>query len=290
MKKNINIRKINRCLGKVHFTYTPIRKKILTNNLKYINILVVKNERRPTMTNKELLANKMNWILEEMNCSKTEFLKKCNFIDSISKPTFLNLFNKDNGKDMPSVDTLITIIRTCHMYGNERLKKVSFDFLLDNNYINLDRENLTIYEEIGLTNKTIEYLKTENTIGQFERDTLRGMNIFINKVKIWFFTYISYQDYIKDLIYAIEDRDISKAKKYLNIVKFKKFLCYSIPSFESEIKKFDQEQNIENLIRIMPYLDTINDKIHYYIYNCISDYLKDTDLDIYDIPLSNEEK
>lgn len=65
--------------------------------------------------------------------NKKEFLNACRmFSPSISKPTILNAINGKN-TIAPTIETLSTIIKVCQTSNNEKLKLISYDFLLNDN-------------------------------------------------------------------------------------------------------------------------------------------------------------
>ena len=113
------------------------------------------------MNNSEL-SYKLKYILHELGLNKTEFLNACRvFSPSISKPTILNAINGKN-TIAPTIETLSTIIKVCQTSGNEKLKYISYDFLLNDNIKEIEAKNSSVYQEIGLNDDVIERLKQFN--------------------------------------------------------------------------------------------------------------------------------
>lgn len=110
------------------------------------------------MSTKELSC-KLKYILTELGVNKQEFLKLCQqYSPSISKPTVLNAINGKNNT-MPTIETLSTFIKVCQNSGDEKLKGVSYDFLLGDDTTKIEEANAQKYQTIGLSDEVIERLK-----------------------------------------------------------------------------------------------------------------------------------
>ena len=110
------------------------------------------------MNNQEL-AYKLKYILHELRMNKTEFLNACRiFSPSISKPTILNAINGKN----TIAPTVETFIKVCQTSGNEKLKYISYDFLLNDTIQEIQANNAQVYQEIGLSDEVINRLKQYN--------------------------------------------------------------------------------------------------------------------------------
>lgn len=113
------------------------------------------------MNNQEL-SYKLKYILKELGVSKQEFLKLCQrFSPSISKPTVLNAINGKN-TILPTIETLSVFIKVCQSSGNEKIRNISYDFLLNDNIKEIEAKNASIYQSIGLSDDVIERLKQYN--------------------------------------------------------------------------------------------------------------------------------
>lgn len=147
------------------------------------------------MNNSEL-SYKLKYILKELGLNKTELLEECRkYNPSLSKPTLLNAINGKN-KNTPSIDTLSAIINVCKMSGNPKLKYISFDFLLNQNIQEIEAKNVTIYQEIGLSDEVISRLK------QFNHPLYFGYGNIINS----FFAHTSgkYWEYLQQYKWTVD--------------------------------------------------------------------------------------
>lgn len=114
------------------------------------------------MNNSEL-SYKLKYILRELGLNKKELLEQCRkYNPSLSKPTLLNAINGKN-KNTPSIDTLSAIINVCKMSDNPKLQFISFDYLLNENIQDVQANNITVYQETGLSDDVIARLKQYNT-------------------------------------------------------------------------------------------------------------------------------
>lgn len=114
------------------------------------------------MNNSEL-SYKLKYILKELGLNKKELLEQCRkYNPSLSKPTLLNAVNGKN-KNTPSIDTLSAIINVCKMSDNPKLQFISFDYLLNENIQDVQANNITVYQETGLSDDVIARLKQYNT-------------------------------------------------------------------------------------------------------------------------------
>ena len=160
--------------------------------------------------NNDELSYKLKYILTELGMNKKEFLQACRkFSPSISKPTILNAINGKN-TIAPTIETLSTIIKVCQTSGNEKLKYISYDFLLNDNIKEIEAKNSAIYQSIGLNDEVINRLKQYNHPFYYDYGNI------IN----YFFTYIP-SHYWKYLEMFKRSSDI---KENLNTKKIKEVL------------------------------------------------------------------
>ena len=107
---------------------------------------------------KKNLSQKLNYILKELNMNRKQFIEACNKVNiSISKPTILNAIN-GKSKGLPKLETIDTIIKVCKNSNNEKLQKISYDYLMNESIDNINNENISIHYKTGLSDKAIEIL------------------------------------------------------------------------------------------------------------------------------------
>lgn len=204
------------------------------------------------MTNSEL-SYKLKYILNELGVNKQEFLKLCQkFSPSLSKPTVLNAINGKN-TTLPTIETLSAFVKVCQTSGNEKLKNISYDFLLNDNIQEIEAKNSEIYQSIGLSDDVINRLKQYNHPFYFDYSNI------IN----YYFTYIpsNYWNYLnmlkisseidKKLDKAIKknDIDIKDIKEIIKLINDERLLEYIERNFkniyELYIKLNNNQKNID---------------------------------------------
>lgn len=112
--------------------------------------------------NGQKLADKLKWILRELGMNKKQFLEVCKlYSPSLSKPTILNAINGKN-KTFPSIETLSIIIKVCQISNNEKIRYISYDFLLNDNIEEIEAKTSQVYQEIGLADDVINRLRQHN--------------------------------------------------------------------------------------------------------------------------------
>lgn len=177
------------------------------------------------MNNGEL-AYKLKYILHELGMNKTEFLNACKvFSPSISKPTILNAINGKN-TIAPTIETLSVIIKVCQTSGNEKLKYISYDFLLNDNIKEVEAHNASIYQSIGLSDDVINRLKQFNHPLYFDYGNIINYLLFHTAGKYW-----------KNLEILKLSSDIKNEIKKENI------------NIKEILKKFDNDTFLEYLKR-----------------------------------------
>lgn len=136
------------------------------------------------MNNKEL-SYKLKYILRELGVNKKEFLELCRkYSPSISKPTILNAINGKN-TIAPTIETLSTIIKVCQTSNNEKLKYISFDFLLNDNIREIEAKNSSVYQEIGLSDEVISKLKQLNHPIYYNYCNIINYFLIYTPIKYW---------------------------------------------------------------------------------------------------------
>ena len=152
--------------------------------------------------NKTNLSNKLNWILKELKMNKTEFIKECNKVNKyISKPTILNAIN-GNSKGLPKLETIDTIIKVCKASNNEKLKNISYDYLMNEDINNISEDNIQIGKNLYLSDKSIARLK--NSCMMADSNIISDFIDFIPE-EFW-----EYQSYIKNTCNIQRRINISK--------------------------------------------------------------------------------
>lgn len=120
-------------------------------------------ENNNKLINNEDLTRKLNYILKELGITKKKFLEECQkYNPSMSKPTIINMF-KGKNTTTPTLQTLMTVIKVCQNSNNENLKRVSFNYLLNDGIYDIEAKNTQIFDELGLNDDSVEVLKRLNT-------------------------------------------------------------------------------------------------------------------------------
>lgn len=196
------------------------------------------------------LSYKLKYILKELGLNKKELLEECRkYNPSLSKPTLLNAINGKN-KNTPSIDTLSTIINVCKMSGNPKLMYISFDYLLNENIQDVQANNITIYQELGLSDDAIERLKLYNTPIICEKMNMVNYFLYHTSGVYW-----RYLDMLKRT-YEIQD-NINNIEKILEIFDDGWFLFYLEDNFKNiydmykHLKNNDKKVNLEKLDELL---------------------------------------
>lgn len=141
--------------------------------------------------NKVNLSIKLNTILKELKMNKKEFIAACNEVNPyISKPTILNAIN-GNSKGLPKLETIDTIIKVCKKSDNEKLKNISYDYLMDEYIDNISKDNISIGKELYLSDTSIKKLK--------HCFMLADSNIISNFIDFIPSDFWEYQSYMKNI-------------------------------------------------------------------------------------------
>ena len=200
--------------------------------------------------NKTNLSNKLNWILKELKMNKTEFIKACNKVNKyISKPTILNAIN-GNSKGLPKLETIDTIIKVCKASNNEKIKNISYDYLMNEDINNISEDNIQIGKNLYLSDKSIAKLK--NSYMMADTNIISDFIDFIPE-DFW-----EYQSYIKNTCNIQRKINISKNfyKKIQseNIFSLVELYC---DFKKSELKIIKQEKTKKQ------YKDYLLNKLYY---------------------------
>lgn len=188
------------------------------------------------MNNSEL-SYKLKYILHELGMNKTEFMEACRvFSPSISKPTILNAINGKN-TIAPTIETLSTIIKVCQTSGNEKLKNISYDFLLNDNIKEVEAKNSSLYQSIGLSDEVISKLKQYNHPLYY--DYLNIINYYFIHIPANYWKYLEMLKITCDIKNAIN----SIRKNKMNIKEMLKL-------FDNDVYLEYIERNFKNIYDI----------------------------------------
>lgn len=209
------------------------------------------------MNNGEL-SYKLKYILHELGMNKTEFLTACKvFSPSISKPTILNAINGKN-TIAPTIETLSTIIKVCQTSGNEKLKYISYDFLLNDNIKEVEAANAVVYQSIGLSDDVINRLKEFNHSLYFDYGNI--INYFFTRVPAKYWKYLEMFKRTSDILNELKKKEVSK-KALLKLFDDDVYLEYLERNFRNiydvylrikgEERFLDEMDNLKELIKIL---------------------------------------
>lgn len=207
------------------------------------------------MNNSEL-SYKLKYILHELGMNKKEFLNACRmFSPSISKPTILNAINGKN-TIAPTIETLSTIIKVCQTSNNEKLKLISYDFLLNDNIQEIEAKNARIYQEIGLSDDVINRLKQYNHPLYYNYSNI--INYYLYHLPATYFKYLEYLTITSEIQIELHKTkyDIKQIIKYFDNDAYLEYMernfrnIYDI-FLKIKNKKEVNDTNLSNLLNIV---------------------------------------
>lgn len=111
------------------------------------------------------LSEKMKKIVKELNMTQDTFIKNIQeqnreqgtkMSESSLKKIFSGTYNKDNRPTILTIDKIITYLKSLN---NPKFNNISYDYLLNDDNINLSNENININKITKLTDETIENIK-----------------------------------------------------------------------------------------------------------------------------------
>ncbi len=188
--------------------------------------------------------------------NKKEFLNACRmFSPSISKPTILNAINGKN-TIAPTIETLSTIIKVCQTSNNEKLKLISYDFLLNDNIQEIEAKNARIYQEIGLSDDVINRLKQYNHPLYYNYNNI--INYYLYHLPATYFKYLEYLKITSDIQNELNNTKYN-LKKIIKYFDDDSYLEYMERNFKSiydiflkiKNKKEVNDTNLLNLLNIV---------------------------------------
>lgn len=205
------------------------------------------------MNNSEL-SYKLKYILKELGLNKKELLEECKkYNPSLSKPTLLNAINGKN-KNTPSIDTLSAIINVCKMSGNPKLKCISFDFLLNDNIKEINAKNISIYQEIGLSDDVISKLKQLNHPIYYDYCNIINYFFIYTPIKYWkYLGMLQITNNIKKYVKIKNQEEILKQfynDEYLEYIERNFKNIYDIYLILKSNKEIDWKQ-LDSLLEIL---------------------------------------
>ena len=227
------------------------------------------------------LSYKLKYILNELGMNKTEFLNACKmFNPCISKPTILNVINGKN-KTFPTVETLNVIIKVCKTYGNEKIRYISYDFLLNDNIKEIEAQNSLIYQSIGLSDEVITKLEQFNNPLYFDYGNIINYYLTYMPSKYWKTLNMLKlsNDIYKTLNKEIKKHDIENIKKILKLFNNDILLEYIERNFKNiydlyiKIKHNENDIIINKLEKLRNLLKILIEYLEYKINEMNKDFL-----------------
>lgn len=213
------------------------------------------------MNNKEL-SYKLKYILHELGMNKTEFLNACRlFSPSISKPTILNAINGKN-TIAPTIETLSTIIKVCQTSNNEKLKYISYDFLLNDNIQEIEANNAQIYQEIGLSDEVINRLKQYNHPLYYNYNNI--INYYLYHLPATYFKYLEYLKITSDIQCELDKKeyDIVKITKYFDDDSYLEYMGRNFRNIYELLLRIRNRKEVNDL-NLMNLLDIVSSHLKY---------------------------
>jgi len=164
------------------------------------------------LINNEDLTRKLNYILKELGITKKAFLEECQkYNPSMSKPTVINMF-KGKNTTTPTLQTLMTVIKVCRNSGNENLKRVSFNYLLNDGIYDIEAKNTQIFDELGLNDDAIEVLKRLNT-DFVPLNKIDTVNYYLYHTPSKYWSYLKLLKKVYELERSIKENRINETEK-----------------------------------------------------------------------------
>lgn len=165
--------------------------------------------------NNKDLTKKLNYILKELEMNKKEFLEECQkYNPSMSKPTVINMF-KGNNTTTPTLMTLQTVIKVCQNSNNENLKRVSFNYLLNDGIEEIEAKNNQLFEELGLNDGVIATLKRFNT-DFIPLNRINIINYYLYHTPFKYWQYLELLKKTYELKKSINDKNEKNIEKILD--------------------------------------------------------------------------
>lgn len=181
------------------------------------------------MTNDEL-SYKLKYILHELGMNKKQLLDSCRvFSPSMAKQTLLHAINGNN-TIAPSIETLSAIIKVCQTSENEKLKNISYDFLLNDNIKEIEANTAQVYQEIGLSDEVINRLKQFNHPLYYDYGNI--INYFFVHTPVKYWQYLEFLKRSLDIKSELNKKEINK-KKILKIFDNDAYLEYVERNFKN---------------------------------------------------------
>ncbi len=213
------------------------------------------------MNNSEL-SYKLKYILHELGMNKKEFLNACRmFSPSISKPTILNAINGKN-TIAPTIETLSTIIKVCQTSNNEKLKLISYDFLLNDNIQEIEAKNARIYQEIGLSDDVINRLKQYNHPLYYNYNNI--INYYLYHLPATYFKYLEYLKITSDIQNELNNTkyNLKKIIKYFDDDSYLEYMERNFKSIYDIFLKIKNKKEV-NDTNLLNLLDIVSSHLKY---------------------------
>lgn len=213
------------------------------------------------MNNSEL-SYKLKYILHELGMNKKEFLNACRlFNPSISKPTILNAINGKN-TIAPTIETLSTIIKVCQTSNIEKLRNISYDFLLNDNIQEIEANTAKLYQEIGLSDDVINRLKQYNHPLYYNYSNI--INYYLYHLPVTYFKYLGYLKITSDIQNELHKNkyDIKKIIKYFDDDSYLEYMARNFKNIYDMFLKIKNKKEVDNS-KILDLLDIVSSHLKY---------------------------
>lgn len=209
--------------------------------------------------NNQNLSEKLNNILKELNMNRKEFFEACKEVNPhISKPTVLNVINGKN-KSCPSLETIDTIIKVCQKSNHILLKEISYNYLLNEEIINISDENIILNNKMHLTDKSIEVVSNLKK----SVNTSNVLNNIIENINYNFWENLGYIESLVEIQKAtdilIEHEKKNSDKKNFASIKLE-YMDFKRNELEEQKRLLTKKEYRKYLIDFLDYADIFDEK------------------------------
>lgn len=212
------------------------------------------------LINNDDLTRKLNYILRELGINKKTFLEECKkYNPSISKPTILNMLNGKN-TTTPTLQTLSTVIKVCKNSNNENLKRVSFNYLLNDGIYDIEAKNFQVFDELGLDDDTIETLKRLNT-SFIPLNKIEIVNTYLYHMPLKYWDNLDRLKKIYTLKKYINENDLENIQKILTDVNIEGYLMQYFSNIYDLLQKTINKKELVNKEKLNELLQIVIDNL-----------------------------
>lgn len=226
--------------------------------------------RMEKIMNNQELAYKLKYILHELGLNKTEFLNACRiFSPSISKPTILNAINGKN-TIAPTVETLSIIIKVCQTSSNEKLKYISYDFLLNDTIQEIQANNAQVYQEIGLSDEVINRLKQYNHPLYYDYGNI--INFYLYHIPNHYWKYLEFFKITCAIKNSLIKEDMKTLWQRIDNDAYLAYLEYNFKNVYQLLNNIRKNKQIENKETLLRFLEIVKQHFKYLLNELGSDF------------------